>query len=266
MKSLSITWAFYKAAIRSEMQYRLNFVMLTVLGLVYQGSGFAFVWVVLRKFDTIAGWSFGELALLYSMRLLAHAAWVVPFHQIEFLDHTVREGKFDRYLVRPLNPLLQVVTTRFQMNVIGDVVAAVALFSVAAVLTGLDFSALNVLYLLLAVAGGAMAEGAVIMIVSSLSFRFVQTWAANHLVDNIYLMFGSYPTRIFGSALSWAFTWIIPVAFVAYIPSSVLLDKTGELHVQQAVAFGAPLIGALWFAAAYRLWRRQIRGYQSVGN
>lgn len=265
MRSMRITFALYRAAIRGEMQYRLNFVMLCALGLVYQGSGIAFVWVVLRTFDTIAGWNFGELAFLYSLRLMAHAVWVVPFHQLEFMDTTIREGRFDRYLVRPLNPFLQIITSRFQMNVIGDVTAAAVLFTIAVNLVDIDFSPLSVVYLVLAVVGGALAEGAAAVVVSSLSFRFVQTWAAGQLIDNIYLMFGSYPTRVFGGVLTWGLTWVLPVAVVAYIPSSVLLGKADTLHIPAPLAVAAPLIGVLWFAAAYKWWRRQMRGYQSVG-
>ncbi|MFF5389127.1 ABC transporter permease [Streptomyces sp. NPDC013012] len=265
MGSVRMTFLLYRAAVRSEAQYRLNFVMLLALGLVYQGSGIAFVWTVLRTFDTIAGWTFGELAFLYSLRLMAHAVWVVPFHQVAIMDTTIREGRFDRYLVRPLNPFLQIVTSRFRMNVIGDVTAAVILFAVAVNLVDVDLSPPSVAYLVFAVVGGALAEGAAAVLVSSLSFRSVQTWAAGQLVDNIYLMFGSYPTRVFGGALTWGLTWVMPVAVVAYIPSGVLLDKTDTLHLSAPAAVAAPLIGLLWFAAALAWWRRRMRGYQSVG-
>ncbi|MEU6164632.1 ABC transporter permease [Streptomyces tanashiensis] len=265
MGRLRMTFLLYRAAVRGEMQYRLNFVMLLALGLVYQGSGIAFVWTVLRTFDTIAGWNFGELAFLYSLRLMAHAVWVVPFHQLVSMDTTIREGRFDRYLVRPLNPFLQIITSRFRMNVIGDVMAAVILFTIAVNLVDIDFSPLSVAYLVLAVVGGALAEGAAAVVVSSLSFRSVQTWAAGQLVDNIYLMFGSYPTRVFGGALTWGLTWVLPVAVVAYIPSSVLLDKTDSLHLSAPAAVAAPLIGVLWFGAAYQWWQVRMRGYQSVG-
>ena len=266
LRTLSITWALYAAAIRGEMQYRLNFLLLVLLGVFYQGSGFAFIWIVLYQFDTIAGWTFGEIALLYSLRLLAHAVWVVPFHQVQFLDTTVREGRFDRYLVRPLNLLLQVMTTRFQMNVIGDVAAAALLFTIAAHLVDLNLSPLTGAYLVLVVLGGALIQGAAVVAVSSLSFRFVQTWAANHLIDNFFLLFGSYPTTIFGGVLNWALTWVVPIAFIAYIPASVLLEKTGELHMSAIVAFGTPVMGAVWFLLAYWVWHRQARRYHSVGN
>ncbi|MEU8263441.1 ABC-2 family transporter protein [Micromonospora sp. NPDC048999] len=265
MNDLRLTLELYRIAIRAERQYRLNFLLMCVLGVVYQCSGIAFVWVMLRTFDTIAGWTFGEVAFLYALRLLAHAAWAVPFHQLEFMDGTIREGRFDRYLVRPLNPFLQVITTRFQMNVIGDVLAAVVMFVLAVNLVSIDFSPVHILYLIFAVIGGALAEGAAKVCVSSLSFRFVQTWAASRLADSIYLMFGSYPTSIFGPAMTWALTWVVPVAVVAYLPAGVLLGRTGDLHVPGAVAIAAPLVGLCWFLVAYRWWRNQVRGYQSVG-
>ncbi len=265
-ESLSITWALYRAAVRAEMQHRANFVFLVVLGLVYQGSGFAFVWVVLRQFDSLAGWTFGQIAFLYALRLLAHAVWIVPGNQLELMDQAVRDGRFDRYLVRPLNPLLQVLTARTQVNVVGDVIVAVALFVVASRLVDFDFSPVHVAYLLLAVVGGALAEGAAFLAVSSLSFRYGRTWAAARLADTVYLSFGSYPTTIFGGAVSWALTWVVPVAFVAYVPASFLLDETAQLHVPGPVAALAPLVGALWFVAAYRYWRRQISRYTSAGG
>mgnify|MGYP001545744526 CR=1 FL=1 len=266
MSTLRVAWTLERAALRGQLAYRLHFIVSTFMGVVYQGSGFAFVWVVLRQFHTIAGWTFPELAFLYSLRLLAHATWVVPFNQVDMLSLTVREGRLDRFLVRPLNPLLQVMTNRFQMNVIGDVIAATALFVIAASTAHVDFSPPHVLYLVLAVVGGALAEGALILAISSLNFRFLETWAAQHLVDNVYLMFGSYPLRVFGAATSWTLTWIVPVAFVAYIPSSMLLGHSGGLHVNSTIAWGAPAVGVVWFSVAYRVWLWQLRSYQSSGH
>jgi ABC-2 type transport system permease protein len=266
MRSLSITWAFYRAAFRGEAQYRVNFLLMALLGILYQGSGIAFLWIVLGQFDTIAGWSFGEVTLLYAMRLLAHTVWVVPGHQLEYLDMAIREGRFDRALVRPLAPFLQVITARFSLNVLGDVVAAVVVLVIALSSVDLDLGGLRGVYFVAAIIGGALAEGAAVLVISALSFRFVQIRAAYHFIDNVYLLFGSYPTRIFGAATSWVLTWVVPVAFVAYIPSSVLLDKTDGLHVPTFVAFLAPAVGALWFAAAYRFWCGQIRHYDGAGS
>jgi len=264
--SLRMAWELEKAAFRGQLEYRLNFVIMTFLGIAYQGSGFAFIWVVLRQFHTLDGWTFHDLAFLYSLRLLSHATWVVPFNLLSDIDMTLREGMFDQFLVRPLNPLLQVITHRFRMNVIGDVITAFALFVLAANMADVSFTVVHVVYLVLAVIGGALAEGAIILACASLSFRLLETWALRFLIDNVYLMFGSYPLRIFGAGISWSFTWLVPIAFVAYIPSSVLLKHASGLHVSPIIAWGAPAVGFIWFIASYQVWRWQLKHYQSSGH
>jgi ABC-2 type transport system permease protein len=266
MRTLRLAWELEKAALRAQLSYRVDFFVLVVMGAAYQASGFAFIWVVLRQYHQIGGWSFRQIAVLYALRLLAHAVWLGPFNQIEYLDTIIREGRFDRILLRPLNPLLQVMTGRFEMNVIGDIITAVGFFIATAVFTHLDLSPAHVAYLVLAVIGGALAEGAFVLATSALAFRLLQIWTAQYLVDTVFLMFGSYPVRIFGRVADWTLTWIIPVAFVAYIPSGVILNKTGGLHVAPVVAWGAPVVGIVWFCAAYRVWTLQLRRYQSSGT
>ncbi|MER6912753.1 ABC-2 family transporter protein [Streptomyces sp. NPDC000594] len=265
-QSLSLYWTLQKAALRAETGYRFNFVLLVFMGIVYQGSGIAFIWVVLSRFDAIGSWTFSDVAFLYSLRLLAHAVWVVPFNQLSVLDIMVREGRFDIYLMRPVNPLIQVITTRARMNTLGDVITGVTLFAFALPAADVDWTPVKALYLVLAVLGGAAAEGAVVLALSALCFRFLETRSAHMLTDNVFLLFGSYPLHIFGTATTWLLTWTVPVAFVAYIPASVLLGRTGELPLPAVLAWAAPVVGFLWLYAAYLVWVRQMRHYQSTGS
>ena len=83
------------------------------------------------------------------------------------------------------------------------------------------------------IVGGAAAEGAFVLASVSLGFKSLVTWAAEFLIDNVFLLFGSYPLRLFGATTSWIFTWIVPVAFVAYIPAATLLGRAGGLHEER---------------------------------
>lgn len=265
-RSLALTWALQKAAFRGQLEYRLNFVLMVVMAFFYQGSGIAFLWVVLSKFHTLDGWTFRDLAFLYAVRLLAHACWVAPCHSLNEIDLMLREGRFDQFLVRPLNPLLQAISSHFRMYAVGDVITGTVLFALGASLAHVSFTPPHVLYLVLTVIGGALAEGAFVLVAVSLVFRYFETWALRFLIDNVFLLLGSYPMRVFGPTVSWIFTWIVPIAFVAYIPSSALLGRAGGLHVSPIVAWAAPAFGFVWFIAAYRFWRWQLRGYQSSGH
>jgi len=78
------------------MQYRMNFVLQVTFGLGYQGTGFIFIWVVLSRFQALAGWSLGQIAFLYGLRLTTHGLFVILFGRLSALDQQIREGKFDR--------------------------------------------------------------------------------------------------------------------------------------------------------------------------
>lgn len=251
---------------RGAAQYRVNFVVLALMGIAYQGSGFAFIAVVLSRYPSIAGWTFPEIAVLYALRLLAHALYLIPLDMLNRLDQLIRDGTFDRFLVRPLNPLAQVLTQRFSVNCLGDTITAVGILIFASTVADLRWTPINIGYTVAAVLGGALIEGGLSLAVSSLSFRFVEVWPARHLLDNVLLTFGSYPLSVFGTLLQWVMTWILPVAFIAWVPAAVILDHTEGLGVSGTVALLAPVVGAVWFTLGYQIWQRQVKAYASTGN
>lgn len=258
--------ALMSAGLRGEMQYRANFVIWVVTGLVYQLTGFVFIWVLLTRFETIAGWTLGEVAFLYGLRLTAHGAGLILFGRIFELEVLVRDAEFDRFLVRPIPTLLQVIVRRFPVGPIGDFGGGLALFIGANALVGLEWSVTALLFLLLTVLGGALVEAGLKLGIATLSFRFLSTRALVQLTDDIFSNFGNYPMRIFGGPIQVFLTFGLPVAFVAYLPSTVFLGRTGELAVHPVFAYAAPLAGVVVFGIAYLLWRSEIRQYQSSGH
>jgi len=152
VRALNITFAMLAAAFRGQMQYRVNFVLQVIFGLGYQGTGFIFIWVVLSRFQALAGWSLGQIAFLYGLRLTTHGLFVSLFGSLSELDEQIREGKFDRYLVRPLNPLLQIMATEVRVSAVGDILGGVALFLAANALVRVDWSPAAIAYFLLAIA------------------------------------------------------------------------------------------------------------------
>lgn len=267
MTTLSICWSLLAASLRGQMQYRANFLVMVLWGLVYQGTGFVFIWVVLSRFEAIAGWTLGEVAFLYGLRLTAHALWGVFFGNLLYIDMKVRHGEFDRYLVRPLAPLLQIVTERLQVNMLGDLAGGIVLFAAANVMVGIDWSPVAVTYLILALLGGALLEAGVKLLVASFSFRLLNVGNLYWMLDGIlFNQFGNYPLKIFSVTLQFLLTFGLPLAFVAYFPASVLLARTEELSMHPVFAYLAPLAGIVWFGLAYLVFQHELRNYQSAGH
>jgi len=263
VRLLSSLWTM---SFRAAMQYRANFVMLVVMGLIYQGTGFAFIWVVLGRFPSLGGWTLGEVAFLYGLRLVMHALSMLGSGHGRVLGYQIQRGEFDRYLLRPLPPLMQIMSQGVQVNAFGDLLGGLLLFGAAITLVGIDWSPQTLAYLVLALIGGALLEIALVLLIGALALRVVDTGTLLFLHDTFFSSFGNYPLTIFGPALRWLLTFALPLAFMAYFPAVVLLRRTGELSVPPTLAYGAPLIGALWFALAVAVFQRALRQYQSVGH
>ncbi|HZM82266.1 MAG TPA: ABC-2 family transporter protein [Candidatus Limnocylindrales bacterium] len=264
-RTLRLALMFQRASIRGAMQYKVNLWVGIATGVAYQGTGFAFVWVVLQRFPSLAGWTLAQVAFLYGLRLVAHATWLVPMNALVGIEWLVREGAFDRYLLRPLNPLVQLLTTRpMRVGGLGDLLTGIGILAAAAALADVRWTPEVIGLAALAILGGALIEGGIQLAIASLSFRLLTIFQISHFVDDIFSRFGSYPLKVFGGTAEWILTWVVPVAFVAYVPASVILDQ--QMRLAPWAALLPPAIGIVIFVGAYRFWERQLRHYQSTGN
>ena len=182
------------------------------------------------------------------------------------MEWLVRFGEFDRMLVRPMSPLVQVAVKRIPINDFGNLIGGVSVFVLASMSVSVDWSPIAVAFLVLAVLGGCLVEAGLELALAALTFRIVRAQALFALVNDVNNRFGSYPLHIFGDLARFVLTFGVPIAFIAYLPATVLLGRTGELSVHPAVAYGAPIIGAALFGVAYIFWRSQIPHYQSSGD
>lgn len=265
VRTARLAWRMERAAIRGQMQYRSNFLSMVALGVVYQGAGFGIVLVVMQSVNTIGGWSLEELAFLYGLRMLAHAVWILPLGHLWSLDQTVREAQFDRYLMRPLSPFVQFLTSRVQLNALGDLLVAVVVLGYSCTLVEIHFSLPVLLYLATAVCGGALIEVSVQVMLSCAVFRTLNTSALRNLADSVFGMLASYPLTIF-SSFSQHVLAATPIAFVAYFPAALALGKGKSFPVPEWYAALSLPVGLLMALATAAVWRSQMRHYQSAGH
>jgi len=74
--------------------------------------------------------------------------------------------------------------------------------------------------------------------------------------------YARYPASIFNKIFRVIFTFIIPIAFVAYYPSLVILDPS-EAPVMIGIG---PIFGILFFFLSYKFWMRGVRRYDFTGS
>lgn len=266
LRFIKIYFALLGVGLRSELQYRVNCLLLIIMGLIWQGTAFVFIWLILSQFHTLAGWNLGEIAFLYGFRLVIHGLTMLVFGLLQRIQLMVRQGDFDLFLIRPVPSLLQVMTYRFQISAFGDLLGGVIVFIAAIIQVNIQWSVYTILYLLLAVIGGCLVEASVKLIASSLAFRTLAVYDIIGFIDNVMGLAGNYPLTIYGNLTRFLFTFILPLAFLAYFPVTVLLKHTNELSISPLFAFMAPLVGVVLFVLAYLLFEHELGSYQSSGH
>src|SRR5699024_9004180 len=101
-------------------------------------------------------WTLGEITFLYGMRLTSHGIFYACFSQMFEADRVLVSGEFDRFLLRPISPLVQLFTRKLRINYFGDLLGGSLLLAVASTQADIDWSSRAVLFLLAAVVGGAL--------------------------------------------------------------------------------------------------------------
>ncbi len=154
----------------------------------------------------------------------------------------------------------------FRIAIVGDVIGAVILLAVGLQTASIDWSLPKAVFLVLAVVGSGLVRGAFELAGCALVFRSLVSGWVQFATDSLFGQFGSYPLDIFARRARQLLTYVIPVAFVAWVPSTVLLDRTEVLPFPAWVAWCTPLLGVALMTAAWWIFLRESRQYQSSGS
>ena len=121
--AFSLYFRLISIRIRSQMQYRLSFLLDAFTTASVAGVSFLTIALVLQKFDGIGGWTLWEVAFLYGMVETAFGMMDMLFSGFDpsFFGNRVRLGTFDQMLLKPVNIYLQVFGSEFVLRRLGRI-------------------------------------------------------------------------------------------------------------------------------------------------
>jgi ABC-2 type transport system permease protein len=257
---------YWRINFLTTLEYRANFLMWFGFTIIYHGTALAALWVVLEAFPSMNGWNFRDMAFLYGLWMLAHAVNNTFFSDVSSVPEHVHEGEFDRFLVRPLDTLFQVIATPGQQFP-DELLLALGYFAIATIYSGVHVDATFLVFVPLIVVGGALIDVGINLIVATLAFWFIRVDALQWIVGQLEQEFTRYPISIYSRSVRLLLTFAFPFAFMNYFPATYFLGKTEQaLALPPAVGLLTPLIGLAFVSIAYAFWRFGINRYQGVGH
>lgn len=263
--SLRVFWQFVRLRMKERMEYRAAYLLQIVAQIWGYSAQYLAIWLLLHRFQTIHGWSWPQIAFLYSLDLFTYALGAAfTFSPMTELEQMVEQGTFDGILVLPSNPYIYLTARMYNVGYLAHVILSGAVLIWAVTQLSLHWTALTMLYLILIILSGVMLQAAALTLLGACAFIFIQT----KFLFNLYYSFKTfiaYPMSAYGTFVQILLTAIIPLAFINFYPATVLLSKSGQVFPGWLGWF-APLIGPIAFGVAYQAWMHGVNKYQSAGG
>lgn len=252
--------------IRSTMAYRASFLMTAFGNFALTGLEFVGILLMFSQVDRLGGYTLPEIAFLYGTAGAAFGLADLLAGSLGRIGDRVRDGTLDAFLVRPAPVLAQLGADRFALRRLGRITQSLVVMVGALVALDVDWTPLKALLVPVLVISGAGIFTAVFM--AGAAFQIVAQDAAE--VQNAATFGGNamlaYPPTVFGDNLLRGVTFILPLAFVNWLPALYILGRPYPLDLPQGLAFAPPLVAALCLGAAGLAWRGALRAYRSTGS
>ncbi len=254
------------ARLRSQLAYRGSFLS-DVAGQVLLGlTEFVELYAIVHNVSTFGGMTLAQTLLVFGLASVAFALGDLLLGETDSMSETIRSGKLEVLLVRPLPVLLQLATSDFQLRRVGRLIFALAALAAALLLTDIDWDpAKMVLAIITPIAGAA------IFCALFLGAGAMQFWILDgRQFANAFTYGGRYVASMPGAALFFPiqifFTFVIPATLVAYAPSLVILGLDGPAGIPAWTGWlglpAAVVLGGLMLL----LWRAAIKKYTGAGG
>lgn len=220
-----------------------------------------------NQFGQLAGWSWNDLAILYGVMHMGFATAELFGRGFDTFSQIVRTGDFDRFLLRPCSPFLQVALREFQFMRLGRFIQGLlaliwGLSTSIAATTIVSFWP-KIALVTLAYMGTSSLFYGLFVFQATLAFWTIESLELMNITTYGGLEAGQFPMSLYPQALRAFFMCIIPLGCTAYLPIAML---TGHEVLSAPIAFLLPLVGMLFLFISACFWQLGVRHYSSTGN
>lgn len=258
---VTIYFALIAQYLKSRLVYRLDFLISSIGFLAGNLVGVFALWVIFQNINELAGWTYAELVFIYGFTLLALTIPLFLLNGLWDLGSKLQDGSFINYYFRPVNTLFYIMAEKFDEKGIVSLVFAIFLLIYASGELNLhwDFKTIGVFIIM--ISGASLVFAAMILAAASIGF-----WTVNPSFCMLFIArikaYAHYPINIYSNPLKILFSFVLPLAYMAYYPCMLLL-RPDEATM---LAYISPLVSCVAAFGAYRLWCFGLASYSGTGS
>lgn len=249
------------------MQYRAAFILL-VCGTFFIGAMEALgIWALFDRFGNLGVWSLAHVAFLYGTVNIVFSSVDITARGFDtFGAGLIQTGQFDRVLVRPTYVAILVASRDVGLHQLGRLLQGLLVFAYALYALDIDWTVGKVLLYVFAVIGMYVFFFGIQIIRATMCFWTIETLELVNTLSHGGQETAQYPMSIYNESFTKFFTYVIPLACVAYFPIVAVLEVDEPLGSTMLFQYLSPLAAFVFFGCCLFFWFFGVKRYQSTGS
>ena len=267
MNALRLYGRYVAISVRGQMQYRVSFLLQTLGHMTMTGLEFVGMWALFHRFGSLRGWTLPEAALFYGIINVTFAIADALARGFDLFGATMlKQGEFDRLLLRPRSTVLQLAGQELTLRRVGRLAQGLAVLIWAGAAADITWTAPKLALLLATIVGGVCLFFGLMMVQATIAFWTTETLEMFNAVTYGGVETAQYPLSIYRPWFRGLFLTVIPLGCVGYLPGVAILDRPDPLGTPAILQWLAPLAGVVFLFAALQFWKVGVRYYCSTGS
>lgn len=268
MNAFGLYARYVGVSFRSQMQYKASFLLSSFGAFLVSFVEVLGIWALFDRFGGLSGWTLPQVCLFYGFVNMTFAvADAVSLGFDTFGAQYVKSGDLDRLLLRPRSLALQLLGHELTLRRVGRFAQGAIVFGWAVSALDIAWSPASVGLLVFAFTGGVAMFVGLFVFAAFLSFWTVESLELMNTMTYGGVETAQYPLSIYERHFRAFFTFVVPLACVAYFPLVAVLGIEDPLGTSYLFQAAAPIAGMAFLAMALALFRYVgLRHYTSTGS
>lgn len=254
---------YLKMQYKSSSQYLFNLMLISFSQVVVNIGDVLAIWLLFVRFDTVAGWTFYETLLLYSITYVSFSTAECFARGYDEFPSLIKNGQLDRFMIRPVNIHYQIFGSKIEFSKLSRLIFGIVLFIISITNINVDWNISKVIVLLATFICGIVVIFSLFVLAAGISIYTIEKLEFVNIITDGSKELAYYPINIYKKWLTNFFTFIIPIACFNYLPLSYILG-IGSLPAWLCAI--SPFIGMLFVIPCIIFFNLSLRKYQSSGT
>lgn len=260
-KSISLYLRYAAICVRSIMEYKFSFGLMIFGRCMIAFTEFLAIRFLFDGLTEIKGYTYGDVLLCFSVMHMAFTLAELFGNGFKVFSGIVKSGEFDRMLLRPCSPILQIMGTRFEIGRTGPLITSTITLCIGISESRVSWNFLTAFTLVLMIIGATLLFMGLYMLGASFCFFTIEDTSILNALTYGAKEHGKYPIDVYGRGVLRFCTFVIPYTLVQYYPLQYLLGRSTNLIL------GLYPVGVVVFLAiCYGVWCMGVRNYKSCGS